>query len=196
MTHIFLVHPDAAIREALKHTLESVWPDIECAEASPDNIPENISNSAVILGLSCPATISADRFIAIGDTTTDTVQPVRLNTLVSLISSRLQGQYMPHMLLIGDATLDTRSREWQQGGKNIALTEKEVDTLVYLYRAENPATREDLLRDVWDYAPDADTHTIETHIYRLRQKIESDSGNPQYLLTDKQGYYLAARSKA
>lgn len=73
----------------------------------------------------------------------------------------------------------------------VDLTEKEVALLVYLWQRDTPAAREDLLRDVWQYAPDTETHTIETHIHRLRQKIERDPNAPELLLTTKQGYTVA-----
>jgi hypothetical protein len=81
----------------------------------------------------------------------------------------------------------------QEGGTDIPLTDKEVDILVYLSRAApEPVAREELLRNVWRYQTGVDTHTLETHIYRLRQKMGEDAENPRLLLTDARGYRLAA----
>jgi DNA-binding response OmpR family regulator len=75
--------------------------------------------------------------------------------------------------------------------KKIRLTEKETNILKYLYRAgEKPVSREELLTEVWGYNAGVTTHTLETHIYRLRQKIEPDGG-AKLLLTEAGGYRLS-----
>ncbi|WP_165842797.1 response regulator transcription factor [Phenylobacterium deserti] len=76
--------------------------------------------------------------------------------------------------------------------RKIRLTEKETNILKYLYRAgEKPVSREELLAEVWGYNAGVTTHTLETHVYRLRQKIESDPANARLLLTEAGGYRLA-----
>lgn len=80
--------------------------------------------------------------------------------------------------------------EIQTSNKIIKLTEKEVVILKYLYQtAPNCASKEDLLENVWGYCADVTTHTIETHIYRLRQKVEQEGGS-QLILTENNGYRL------
>ncbi|WP_321343936.1 response regulator transcription factor [Breoghania sp.] len=77
-----------------------------------------------------------------------------------------------------------------KGGK-VRLTEKETAILKYLYRTgEKPVTRDVLLHEVWGYNSGVTTHTLETHIYRLRQKIESDPSNASLLVTEAGGYKL------
>jgi DNA-binding response OmpR family regulator len=77
-----------------------------------------------------------------------------------------------------------------KGGK-IRLTEKETSILRFLFRAgELAVARETLLQDVWGYNSGVTTHTLETHIYRLRQKIEQDAANPAILVTEAGGYKL------
>ncbi|EFL88115.1 response regulator transcription factor [Ahrensia sp. R2A130] len=73
----------------------------------------------------------------------------------------------------------------------VRLTEKETAILKYLYRADRKVvTRDILLEEVWGYNSGVTTHTLETHIYRLRQKIEKDPGNAVLLVTDAGGYKL------
>jgi DNA-binding response OmpR family regulator len=78
-----------------------------------------------------------------------------------------------------------------RGGK-IRLTEKETAILKFLYRAgEKVITRDVLLHEVWGYNSGVTTHTLETHIYRLRQKIERDPSKAELLVTEAGGYKLA-----
>jgi DNA-binding response OmpR family regulator len=76
--------------------------------------------------------------------------------------------------------------------KKVRLTEKETNILKYLYRAGPQAvSREELLAEVWGYNAGVTTHTLETHIYRLRQKIEPDPGSARLLITESGGYRLS-----
>jgi DNA-binding response OmpR family regulator len=76
-------------------------------------------------------------------------------------------------------------------GSKVRLTEKETAILRYLYRAgQRPVSRDTLLQEVWGYNSGVTTHTLETHIYRLRQKVEKDATNPAILVTEAGGYRL------
>ena len=78
----------------------------------------------------------------------------------------------------------------QKGGK-VRLTEKEASIIRYLYRADQKVvTRDVLLEEVWGYNSGVTTHTLETHVYRLRQKIERDPSNAEILVTESGGYKL------
>jgi DNA-binding response OmpR family regulator len=80
-----------------------------------------------------------------------------------------------------------------ESGTRIRLTEKETAILKYLYRAdEKVVTRDILLHEVWGYNAGVTTHTLETHIYRLRQKIEQDPSNAELLVTEGGGYKLVS----
>lgn len=79
----------------------------------------------------------------------------------------------------------------QRNGELIKLTEKEVGIIKYLYKAkERIVTKNELLQEVWGYSPDVTTHTIETHVYRLRQKVEHEDADAQLILTLEGGYQL------
>jgi DNA-binding response OmpR family regulator len=81
--------------------------------------------------------------------------------------------------------------EDEESGDKIRLTEKETNILKFLYRANGaPVPRETLLHDVWGYNAQVSTHTLETHIYRLRQKIEAEPKAADLLLTVDGGYCL------
>ncbi|MGB3248838.1 MAG: helix-turn-helix domain-containing protein, partial [Tabrizicola sp.] len=77
--------------------------------------------------------------------------------------------------------------------KKIRLTEKETNILKYLYRSTSGVVaRDELLHEVWGYNAGVTTHTLETHIYRLSQKIEPDPSNARLLVTESGGYRLVA----
>ena len=81
----------------------------------------------------------------------------------------------------------------EKNNKRIRLTDKETAILKFLFRAGNkPVARETLLGEVWGYNAGVATHTLETHVYRLRQKIERDPANVRILVTDAGGYRLNA----
>jgi len=89
-------------------------------------------------------------------------------------------EFRPSMRVLIDATQ-----------KKVRLTDKETSILRYLYRSgEKPVGRDELLREVWGYNANVTTHTLETHIYRLRQKIEPDAQSPKLLITETGGYRL------
>jgi DNA-binding response OmpR family regulator len=76
-------------------------------------------------------------------------------------------------------------------GNKVHLTERETSILRYLYRADQrPVSRQTLLQEVWGYNSGVTTHTLETHIYRLRQKMEKDATAPAILVTEAGGYKL------
>lgn len=73
----------------------------------------------------------------------------------------------------------------------VKLTEKEVAIIKYLYKARDKiVAKNELLQEVWGYSPDVSTHTIETHIYRLRQKVEHENPEAQLIMTEDGGYKL------
>jgi DNA-binding response OmpR family regulator len=79
-----------------------------------------------------------------------------------------------------------------ENDRRIRLTEKETSILKFLYRAGGkPVTRDVLLDEVWGYNSGVTTHTLETHVYRLRQKIEPDPSNARLLVTESGGYRLS-----
>ena len=79
----------------------------------------------------------------------------------------------------------------ERNGEITKLTEKEVSIIKYLYKSGSKTiSKNELLQEVWGYSPDVTTHTIETHIYRLRQKVEQEDISAQLILTSDGGYQL------
>lgn len=110
----------------------------------------------------------------------------RLRTLIRSFESSDDA-----VLTIGPYTFKPSSKHLVEADDRIVrLTEKEASILKFLYRAGDVVAREVLLHEVWGYNPAVTTHTLETHVYRLRQKIEKDPSNAQILVTDTGGYRL------
>ena len=72
----------------------------------------------------------------------------------------------------------------------IILTEKEIQLLELFLDKKKPISKDNILSSVWNYSSDADTHTVETHIYRLRKKITDKFMDENFILNNKDGYYL------
>jgi DNA-binding response OmpR family regulator len=93
---------------------------------------------------------------------------------------------------IGPYTFHPSAKLLQADGRKVRLTEKETNILKFLHARAGTVPRDILLHEVWGYGPAVATHTLETHIYRLRKKIEQDPARAQILLTEGGGYRLSA----
>ena len=91
---------------------------------------------------------------------------------------------------IKNYTLDKNERKLICNQNAIILTEKEIQLLELLVSNKKPISKDKILLKVWQYAPDADTHTVETHIYRLRKKINDIFSDVNFISNNKDGYYL------
>jgi DNA-binding response OmpR family regulator len=122
-------------------------------------------------------------------------KPFRLNELLARLRAqvRIFEDSADAVFVIGPYTLRPSAKLLEDPARNrsIRLTEKEAGILKFLYRAgARVVVREVLLNEVWGYNAEVDTHTVETHIYRLRQKIEPDPANARLLVTVGGGYRL------
>jgi len=151
-------------------------------------------------GVTCPivlltaAASDADTIKGLDSGANDYVtKPFRFAVLMARVHAHLRSHDRSEeaMYRIGPYTfrpsakllLDEKSRK-------IRLTEKETNILKYLYRCGETVPRETLLNEVWGYNPTVTTHTLETHIYRLRQKIEQNPSEARILVTESGGYRL------
>ena len=91
---------------------------------------------------------------------------------------------------IKDYILDKNEKRLHKNNLFILLTEKEIQLLELLIKKDKAFSKNQILEDVWSYAPEADTHTVETHIYRLRKKIKDKFSDENFILNNKNGYLL------
>jgi DNA-binding response OmpR family regulator len=140
-------------------------------------------------------TTDADQILGLDAGANDYIaKPFKFAVLLARIRAQLRQheQSEDAVFSIGPYTFKPASKLLlDEKGQKVRLTEKETSILKYLYRAgEKVVSREVLLHEVWGYNAGVTTHTLETHIYRLRQKIEKDPSSAELLVTETGGYKL------
>ena len=96
---------------------------------------------------------------------------------------------------LGRYNLDLNSRILNQNDKELELTEKESSILIFLKQSKDPVKIDQLQEKVWGYNSELETHTVETHVYRLRKKINDKFYDNEFILSDKKGYFLNEKKK-
>jgi DNA-binding response OmpR family regulator len=145
-------------------------------------------------GLSCPILLLTEGEEAEAGAFETLAKPFRFATLLARIHA-LTTHHAANgdaAVRIGPYTFHPSAKLLQAEGRKVRLTEKETNILKFLHASAGTVPRETLLHEVWGYGPAVATHTLETHIYRLRKKIEEDPGRAQILLTEGGGYRLCA----
>ena len=107
-----------------------------------------------------------------------------------LLNQQESNDVLANISLSANIIFDPQRSILQRGDEITRLTDKEQATLLYLYHAGRPVSREELVEKVWGYHADVQTHTVETLIWRLRQKLETNPEMPAVLTTTPQGYTL------
>ena len=94
------------------------------------------------------------------------------------------------LISIKDYILDKNERTLKKNNIFLKITEKEINFIENLHISSKPLSREFILKNIWNYSADTDTHTVETHIYRLRQKIKNQFKDNSFIKNSKKGYSL------
>ncbi|MSP00646.1 MAG: response regulator transcription factor [Acetobacteraceae bacterium] len=164
----------------------------------PDGDGHAVRASLRASGLSMPVILlNGLNRTSVTDDTTIIAKPFRLSELMAHLRARLEARTVEAAAVrftIGpyEFNSDEKALRHEAADRRIRLTEKETAILAFLYRmGERAVPRLELLREVWGYNPAVTTHTLETHIYRLRRKIEVDPAKACILVTEAGGYRLA-----
>ena len=91
---------------------------------------------------------------------------------------------------VNNYTIDLNSREIIKENTKLKLTEKEINTIIYLSKSNKPVSINELQKKVWSYQFDIETHTVETHIYRLRKKFLNAFNDNEFIISKKNGYQI------
>ena len=118
--------------------------------------------------------------------------PIKLSKLIEKLNIEFlkRNFHSQSELKIQKYTLDINSRELIFKDKKIKLTEKESNIILYISNSTNPVSIEDLQLNVWGYQSDLETHTVETHVYRLRKKILATFDDNNFISSEKNGYQI------
>ena len=199
----FFVEEAATAAEALKLAKASIHEIIILDAALPDMNGLDVCKLMRRAGINAPvimltgADTEADTVLGLDWGANDYVtKPFKMGLLLARIHAQLR-QYDRSegaILTIGPYTFRPAAKimiDTANGDRKIRLTEKETAILKYLFQAgETVIGRDVLLNEVWGYDSGVTTHTLETHVYRLRQKIERDPSNAEILITEPGGYRL------
>ena len=205
-TRILLAESDDVLRASLGEQLENEGFDVIAAGDAEQarnaareplafaivGLGEAVASSLREHGLGCPILLLCD-----GDTQTSQpsiARPFRFSALLARLHALNTHQSAGDgtVVKIGPYTFHPSAKLLQSGNRKVRLTEKETNILKFLHASAGTVPRDILLHEVWGYGPAVATHTLETHIYRLRKKIEQDPARAQILLTEEGGYRLSA----
>ena len=118
--------------------------------------------------------------------------PFNLFSFVEKINSNLLMQQYDFQsnINIKEYTLNINSRVVSSKNNKLKLTEREIEILLFLKKQKDPININVLQKEVWGYAEDSETHTVETHVYRLRKKIKKAFNDQNFIQSDKKGYFI------
>ena len=118
--------------------------------------------------------------------------PMSLTKLIELINIQLIKLKFNNQskINIRDYELNLNSKFISKSDLNLKLTEKEIGIILYLNESNNDHQVHDLQKNIWGYSADMETHTVETHIYRLRKKISDLFNDEKFILSHKNGYFI------
>ena len=116
--------------------------------------------------------------------------PVSINELINDLNVMLIKQRYDYQakIVIKDYILDINSRSISKKNEKLQLTEREIDIILFLKEKKIPQKVNQLQEVVWRYSPNLETHTVETHIYRLRKKMKQTFKDQHFIKTDQEGY--------
>ena len=118
--------------------------------------------------------------------------PLAINKIIELINLKLIKLKFNNQskINIKNYELNLNSKFFSKEGLSIKLTEKEIEIILYLYQNKTKHNVIDLQRNIWHYSSDMETHTVETHVYRLRKKISDRFKDENFILSEINGYFI------
>ena len=120
------------------------------------------------------------------------ILPLAINKIIELINLKLIKLKFNNQskINIKNYELNLNSKFFSKDGLSIKLTEKEIEIILYLYQNKTKHNVMDLQKNIWHYSLDMETHTVETHVYRLRKKISDIFKDENFILSEKNGYFI------
>ena len=124
--------------------------------------------------------------------------PKKIVKLIEIINVEFMKKHFNNQskLKINNYIINLNSREMMLNDLKLKLTEKEINTIIYLSKINKAVSIEELEKNVWQYQPDIETHTVETHIYRLRKKISQKFKDDKFIISKKNGYQVSEKKSS
>ena len=124
--------------------------------------------------------------------------PKKILKLIEIINVEFMKKHFNDQsnLKINSYIINLNSREMMLNDLKLKLTEKEINTIIYLSKINKAVGIEELEKNVWQYQPDIETHTVETHIYRLRKKISQKFKDDKFIISKKNGYQVSEKKSS
>ena len=174
---------------SLYHIIEELGSDLNFKTSFVDNeksLKDKVKNHKNYLIISNKKYLNLDNYFVLENT------PIKIFKLVEKINVeflRLQFNSQSQVK-IKNYSIDLNSREIITNNARLKLTEKEINTISYLSESDKPVSIDELQEKVWSYQSDIETHTVETHIYRLRKKILKTFNDNEFIISKKDGYHI------
>jgi len=149
------------------------------------NFKDNTENYLILTDLN--NRIKDEKFQLILDKFPDTIYSIIEKINVSLLK---QNYYEQSNISIGNYSIDLNSRLIKTSKTNLKLTEREIQIIIFLKNSKSPQNIENLQKEVWGHNFNLETHTVETHIYRLRKKISEKFKDNNFINSTKKGYII------
>ena len=124
--------------------------------------------------------------------------PKKIVKLIELINVEFMKKHFSNQskLKVNNYIINLNSREMMLNDLKLKLTEKEINTIIYLSKINKAVSIEELEKNVWQYQTDIETHTVETHIYRLRKKISQKFKDDKFIISKKNGYQISEKKSS
>ena len=118
--------------------------------------------------------------------------PIKIDKFIELINLNFLKEKFSFQsdISVGPYKLDLNSRKISKNNKVMNLTEREINLIIFLKNSQTPVKIEKLQKEVWAYGAELETHTVETHIYRLRRKIKEKFDDENFIISLKHGYQI------
>ena len=171
------------------HILEELGSDLNFKITSEDtekSLNENVKNLNNYIVISNKKHLNIENQLVLDD------MPINIFKLFEKINIQfLKLQFNSQSeVKLNNYIIDLNSREMLINNTKLKLTEKEINTITYLSKSKKPVSIDELQEKVWSYQSDIETHTVETHIYRLRKKILNSFGDNEFIMSKKNGYQI------
>ena len=118
--------------------------------------------------------------------------PIKIQKLIELINVKFLKENfdLQSDVVIGNYRLNLNSRQISKNNENMDLTEREINLILFLKKSSRPVNINELQKEGWEYGTELETHTVESHIYRLRKKVKEQFKDENFIKSLKEGYLI------